>query len=159
MQNNPQLAKDELSLEQAVKLIQADTPSKATVDLQWLANNIDYIREFNNFRIPIARNATKGELAERMEMRRQHPGYRISPITITNSDAYVRIVDIYTKETLKKAIREAYRDHTKRELEVDKVYNKTTVFDPEHNTQSRVQVGKNEGTKKGEGLGNGEVTK
>lgn len=159
MQDNTQLAKDELSLEQATKLIQADTPSNATVDLQWLANNIDYIREFNNFRIPIARNATKEEIAERVEMRRQHPGYRVSPITITNADAYVRVKDIYTKEALKKVIREAYRDHTKRELETDKVHNKTTVFDPEHNTQSRVQSGKNEGTKKGEDLGNGEVTK
>ena len=159
MQNNPQLAKDELSLEQAVKLIQADTPSKATVDLQWLANNIDYIREFNNFRIPIARNATKEEIAERMEMRRQHPGYRPSAITITNPDAYVRVVDVYTKEALKKVIRDAFRDHTKRELEVDKVYNKTTVFDPEHNTQSRVQKSENPNTQKGEGLGDGEVTK
>lgn len=159
MQENNQLSRGEITLDQAIKLIQADTPSKATVDLQWLANNVDYIREFNNFRIPIARNATQAEIKERMKMRREHPGYRVSPITITNSDTYVKVVDVYTKEALKKVIREAYRDHTKRELETDKVHNKTTVYDPENNTQSRVQKGNNEGTKKGEDLGDGEVTK
>lgn len=156
---NTQLSPGELTLEQAVKLIKADTPSKATVDLDWMANNIDYIREFNNFRIPLARNATPEEIAERKLIRAQHPGYRVSPITVTNKEAYVKVVDVYTKETLKKVIREAFRDHTKRELEVDKVHNKTTVFDPEHNTQARVQVSKNPNTAKGEDLGSGEVTK
>ena len=156
---NTQLSPGELTLEQAVELIKKDTPSEATIDLTWMANNIDYIREFNNFRIPLARNATAEEIAERKKMRAQHPGFIVSPITVTNKDAYVKVVDVYTKETLKRAIKEAYRDHTKRELEVDKVHNKTTVFDPEHNTQARVQVSKNPNTEKGDNLGGGEVTK
>lgn len=154
--NNTQLPNGFIAMDQAIELIKKDTPSQATVDLDWMANNIDYIQEFKNFQIPLARNATQEEIDAQKQERLQHPGMRIRPIVITEK-AYVQINDVYEKEALKRAIRMAYKSHTGREVNVDKVHNKTTVFDPEHNSNSRPMVSKYENTEKGADLGRGEV--
>lgn len=154
--NNTQLPNGFITIDQAIELIKKDTPSQATVDLDWMTNNIDYIQEFKNFQIPLARNATQEEIDAQKQERLLHPGMRIRPIVITER-AYVQINDTYEKEALKRAIRMAYKDHTGREANVDKVHNKTTVFDPEHNSNSRPMVSKYKNTEKGEDLGRGEI--
>ena len=154
--NNVQLPNGFISLEKAIELIEKDTPSEATVDLDWMTNNIDYVQEFKNFQIPLARNATQEEIDKQMKERLIHPGIKIRPIVITER-AYVQINDTYEKEALKRAIRLAYKSHTGKDANIDKVHNKTTVFDPEHNTMSRPMVSKYQNTEKGASLGSGVV--
>lgn len=153
---NGQLSKGFITVEEAIKIINKDTREKATVDLDWMAKNIDYIQEFKNFQIPVARNATEEEIKEFIN---KFPGKKPSPITRLEP-LYVYISGSYEKETLKHAIREAWKSHVGKELKEVKTKNKTTVYDPDNNTLgqgSAIQVNPNPQTKAGDDLGRGEA--
>lgn len=153
---NGQLSKGFITLEEAINLINKDTREKAALDLDWMAKNIDYIQEFKNFQIPVARNATEAEIKERMA---KFPGRRPSPITRLEP-LYVYIASVYEKETLKHAIREAWKSRVGKELTEIKTKNRTTVYDPDHNTlgQGRaIQSNPNPQTQPGQDLGRGEI--
>lgn len=151
---NGQLSKGFIPVEKAVELIKKDTRSKATVDLDYMVKNIHYIQDNKNFRIPLARNATKEDIEAFKE---KFPGKRPRPITIVGS-VYVYVATPYEKELLKEAIRKAFKDHTDRDIDVNgKTYSKTTVQDDEHNAGSRLMANPNPTTKAGDDLGKGET--
>lgn len=151
---NGQLSKGFIPVEQAIALIKKDERDEAAVDLSYMANNINYIQEGKNFRIPLARNATEEDIKSFMA---RFPGRRPSPIVIVGS-VYVYIATAYEKEILRQAIREAFKERTNREIAAEgKVYNKTTVQDDEHNTGARLMKNPNPTTKAGDDLGRGET--
>lgn len=133
MQQNGQLTPGFITIDEAINLINKDTRDKATVDLAWMANNIDYINEFKNFQIPLMYSDEKG-YAHR------------------DGESYVYVATAYEKELLKHAIRQAYKTRTGREANVDKVHNRTTVYDPEYNTGSKITTSPNPNTEKGAAL-------
>lgn len=136
---NGQLSPGFITIDEAINLINKDTRDKATVDLAWMANNIDYINEFKNFRIPLMESDDNGFAHKK-------------------GNAYVYVATAYDKETLKHAIRVAYKARTGKEANVDAVHDRTTVYDPEHNTTSHIKKSPNPNTQKGAGLPmNGEV--
>lgn len=130
MQHNGQLAPGFITIDEAINLINKDTRDKATVDLDWMANNIDYVNEFKNFQIPLMDSDERGY------------AYR-------KGEAYVYVATAYEKEVLKHAIREAYRNRTGREANVDKVHDRTTVYDPENNSASKIVTSPHPNTEKG----------
>jgi len=130
---NGQLSPGFITIDEAINLINKDTRDKATVDLAWMANNIDYINEFKNFQIPLMYSDEQGYAHKKGE-------------------TYVYVATAYEKETLKHAIRQAYLKRTGKEANVDAVHNKTTVYDPEHNTTAHITKSPNPNTQKGDGL-------
>lgn len=151
---NGQLSKGFIPVEKAIELIKKDTRDNATVDLDFMVKNIHYIQDNKNFRIPLARTATKEDIEA---FRAKFPGKRPSPIVIVGS-VYVYISSAYEKESLKEAIRKAFKEHTNRDLDVNgKTYNKTTVQDDEHNSGARLMANPNPTTKAGDDLGKGET--
>lgn len=130
---NGQLSPGFITIDEAINLINKDTRDKATVDLAWMANNIDYINEFKNFQIPLMESDEKGYAHKK-------------------GKAYVYVATAYEKETLKHAIRTAYKNRTGRDANVDAVHDRTTVYDPEHNTTAHIKSSPNPNTQKGEGL-------
>ena len=130
---NGQLSPGFITIDEAINLINKDTRDVATVDLAWMANNIDYINEFKNFQIPLMYSDANGYAHKKGE-------------------TYVYVATAYEKESLKHAIREAYKNRTGRDADVNSVHNKTTVYDPEHNTSAKVMESPNPNTQKGEGL-------
>ena len=136
---NGKLSKGFIPVEQAIALINKDTRDEATVDLDWMANNRDYIQDNKNFRIPLMKS-DKRKIAH-------HIG-----------SVYVYISSSYEKEALKQAIREAFKKRTNRELDVNgKTYNKSTVQDDEYNAGARIVNNPNPTIKSGDDLGNGDT--
>lgn len=131
--HNGQLSPGFITIDDAIALINQDTRDKATVDLAWMANNIDYVNEFKNFQIPLMFSDDKGYAHRKGE-------------------TYVYVATAYEKEALRHAIREAYKKRTGRDADVNAVHDKTTVYDPEHNTSAKVMTSPNPNTKKDEGL-------
>lgn len=130
---NGQLSPGFITIDEAVKLIKKDTRKNATVDLAWMANNIDYINEFKNFQIPLMKSDEKGYAHK-------------------NGRVYVFVANSYDKEILKHAIRVAYKTRTGVEANVDAVHDRTTVYDPEHNTSSHIKKSPHPNTEKGAAL-------
>lgn len=139
---NGQLSQGFIPVDEAIKLINKDTRNKATVDLSWMIRNIHYIQENKNFRIPLMYSDEKGYA--------HHKG-----------NTYVYVADTFEKETLRHAIREAFKKRTGNDINPEKVVkNKTTVYDPENNTLgmgSAIQSNPNPQTKSGDILGKGEA--
>ena len=133
MQHNGQLSPGFITIDDAIALINKDTRNKATVDLAWMANNIDYINEFKNFQIPLMESDERGYAHKKGE-------------------TYVYVATAYDKELLKHAIREAYKARTGQDANVDKVRNRTTVYDPEYNTGSKITTSPSPNTEKGAAL-------
>lgn len=152
-----QLSNGFITIPEAIKIINSDKREDAAVDLDWMAKNIDWIQEFKNFKIPVARNITEEEIKDFME---KHPGKRPPAITLLEP-LYVYVASVYEKETLKHAIKEAWKARVGRELADIKTKNKTTVYDPEHNTLAQggtaIQFNPNPTTKAGDDLGRGET--
>lgn len=129
---NGQLSPGFITIDEAINLINKDTRDKATVDLEWMARNIDYINEFKNFQIPLMDTNERGAYKK--------------------GEAYVYVATAYEKEVLKHAIRSAYKNRTGNDANVDAVHDRTTVYDPEHNTTSHIKSSPHPNTEKGAGL-------
>lgn len=139
---NGQLSPGFIKVEDAINLIKQDTRDNATLDLDWMTKNIHYINENKNFRIPLMKSDA-------------------NKIAHHDGSTYVYIKDSYEKEMLRHAIRTAFRERTGRDINPEgTTHNKTTVYDPEHNTLSQggaIQTNPNPTTKLGDNLGNGEA--
>lgn len=136
---NGQLSKGFIPVDKAIELIKKDTRNKATVDLSWMANNRNYIQENKNFRIPL------------MESDKRGYAHRVGSV-------YVFISSAYEKESLKQAIRDAFKARTNIELNAEgETYNKSTVQDDEYNSKAEIVRNPNPTTKPGDDLGRGET--
>lgn len=151
---NGQLSKGFIPVQQAIKLIQKDTRDDAVVDLDYLANNISYIQDNKNFRIPLVRNANEDDIKA---FKAKYPGIRPRP-TVRVGSANVYIASAYEKEILRQAIKDAFKERTNREIASEgRTYNKTTVQDDENNAGARLMNNPNPTTKAGDDLGRGET--
>ena len=114
----PTLPKDFMSIADAVALINSDTRSDAKVDTKWLVNHIDWIEEKHNFRIPLMKTTADKKV-------------------VRTGSKYVEIGDEYDKVTLKRAIRDHYRDMVGHEYEKPTVKAVSSVADDEVGTGVR----------------------
>lgn len=114
----PTLPKDFMSIADAVALINSDTRSDAKVDTKWLVNHIDWIEEKHNFRIPLMKTTADKKV-------------------VRTGSKYVEIRDEYDKVTLKRAIRDHYRDMVGHEYERPTVKAVSSVADDEVGTGVR----------------------
>lgn len=114
----PTLPKDFMSIADAVALINSDTRSDAKVDTKWLVNHIDWIEEKHNFRIPLMKTTADKKV-------------------VRTGSKYVEIRDEYDKVTLKRAIRDHYRDMVGHEYEKPTVKAVSSVADDEVGTGVR----------------------
>lgn len=105
-----------ISVEDAIALIKADKRDDATVDLQFLANNLPYLRTKGIYNIRRMRTDEKGH-------------------AVRDGSSYVTIHTEYDRQILLKAIQDAFEERTKIHLNVENIgLNKvTTVVDEENN--------------------------
>lgn len=140
-----------ISVEDAVALIKTNTFKEPTVDIRWLVSHIDWIEEAHNFRIPKVRLITKEEYTKYME---DHHGRRPSELVTLGSE-FVPITTSYDKESLKKAIRDNYRDIVGHDYQEVHTRGITTVKDEETGNTERPRTTKKTIAKEGDLIGAG----
>lgn len=140
-----------VTVEDAVKLIESNTFDKPTVDIKYLVGHLDWVELAHNFRIPLVRLVTPEEYKELMK---RYPGRRPSELTRVK-DETVTLRTSYEVELLKKAIRDNYRDITKREYQGKNTRGITTVIDEEKGTDAAPRATKNTIAKEGSIIGSG----
>lgn len=131
MQNQYALPPGFISIEDAIKLIKKDTAKEATVDLKFLRNSFEWIQEKHNLTIPLLKTENG----------------RVKQVGYT----FVHVADKLQLELLKDAIRTAWRERTKKELDETPVRHITTARGgeagtsasgkPEVNMMGRAKVG------------------
>lgn len=121
----PALPKGFISIEEAVELINSDSREEAKVDIKWLVGHVDWIEEAHNFRIPLARQATKEEYTKFIS---NHPAAKFDGLIHLGSK-FVQIMNSYDKEVMKKAIRDHYRDLVGHEYQAQNVRAVSSVAD------------------------------
>lgn len=150
MNNNP-LPKDFIDINEAVALINSDKRDDAKVNTQWMAEHIDHIEEYRNFRIPLVRFATESEIEKKMRM---YPGRRPSYLVDIGSK-WVHINTSYEKELLKETIRKHFRDTSGRDFIKSNTRGVSTVMDEETGSNERPRRTKKTIAKEGETIGAG----
>lgn len=133
----PTLPKGFISIQEAVTLINSDTRSDAKVDTKWLVSHIDWIEEAHNFRIPLMKTTSDKKV-------------------VKIGSKYVEIRDAYDRETMKRAIRDHYRDMVGHEYEAPKVRAVSSVVDDEVAAGARPRKSKSI-AKEGQTIGTGET--
>lgn len=133
----PTLPKGFISIQEAVTLINSDTRSDAKVDTKWLVSHIDWIEEKHNFRIPLMKTTSDKKV-------------------VKTGSKYVEIRDAYDKESLKRAIRDHYRDMVGHEYSAPVVRATSTVADDEVGSGVRPRKSKPI-AKEGQIIGTGET--
>lgn len=108
----PTLPKGFISIEEAVDLINSDTRADAKVDTKWLVSHVDWIEEAHNFRIPLMKTTSDK---------------KVVPI----GSRFVEVRDAFERETLKRAIRNHYRDMVGHEYNAPVVRAMSSVADDE----------------------------
>lgn len=132
MQSDQNLLPGFISIEDAIALIKKDERDDATVDLQFLANNIPYMKVKQTYNI---------RLMKTIDGRATRTG-----------TAYVIIHTEYDRQILLKAIREAFEARTNIQLNVENIgiNHVTSMIDqekqatdprPRSNAESTVKVG------------------
>lgn len=135
MEQQRRLANGFITVEEAIELIKQDTRDKAVVDLQFLTNNIPFLKVKQNYNIRLLKTLDDGRV-------------------VYNGERYVTIMSNYEKEILKKAILDAFAVSTGKQLDADNygINRITTVVEgegqtvqnvgrPQVNTTSTVKVG------------------
>lgn len=133
----PTLPKGFISIQEAVELINSDTRANAKVDTKWLVSHIDWIEVAHNFRIPLLKTTANKEIEK-------------------IGSKYVEIRDAYDRETMKRAIRDHYRDMVGREYAAPTVRAVSSVVDDEVAGGARPRKSKPI-AKEGQTIGTGET--
>lgn len=139
MQPNMPQGNDFITVEEAIKLIQSDTREDAKVDLQFMVNNIPYLKPKQLFNIRLLKTTEDGKV-------------------VRNGTLYVRIMSKYDKEVMLRALQDAYNARTgilvdpdsyglnRVSTTIDEEKGKTTA-QPRGNTESKIgfrdQIGDN----------------
>ena len=95
-----------VTVDEAVELIKTNTFEVPTVDIKYLAKNLDWVEVAHNFRIPKVRLITKEEYKEALERR---PGKRPNEL-IRKGSVTVTVRTAYEAELIKKTIKDVYRE-------------------------------------------------
>lgn len=105
MQPTTNLMPGFVTIETAIALIKKDKREEATVDLQFLANNIPYMKVKQVYNIRLMKTITDKKTGQRKAVR--------------NGSVYVTIATEYDRQILLKAISDAFEERTKIQLNVD----------------------------------------
>lgn len=105
MQNNQPLPPGFIPVEDAIALIRADKREDATVDLQFLVNNLPYLQTKHNYNIRRLKTVTDEKTGQRG--------------TVRAGTSYVHIATDYDREILRRAIQEAFEARTSIKLRED----------------------------------------
>lgn len=138
MQTNIPTGPDFISAEELVKLIQLDKPDDAKVDIQFMVNNIPYLRVNQLFNVRLLKTTPEGKVER-------------------DGTLYARIMNDYDKAIVLKALQDVYNSRTgilvnPAELGINKV---TTAIDEEKGkTTAQPQINKESSIVVGEKLGN-----
>lgn len=137
MQNN--LSPGFISVEEAVKLIASDTRSNPVVDVNFMLNNIPFLRVNGNFNIKLLRRNEKGAVVE-------------------NGSKFVQIANEWELAQLKHAIVEKKKELTGKDIDPETIGVRamTTAIDEETNPQGRLSVNDKPMTKFGDPTTTGE---
>lgn len=121
-----------IPVEDAIALIKRDTIEQPTVDLQFLANNIPYMKAKQTYNIRLMKADSNGR-------------------AVRNGSVYVILQTEYDRQILLKAIQDAFETRTKIKLNVENIGLKqvTTMVDeakggqalPRYNGGSEVKAG------------------
>lgn len=93
MQSNTPTGPDFISAEDLVKLIQTDRPDDAKVDIQFMVNNIPYLKVKQLFNVRLLK---------------QNPNKGI----VRDGTLYARIMNDYDKQIVLKALQDVYNERT-----------------------------------------------
>lgn len=132
MQPNNNLMPGFITVEDAIALIKKDKRDDATVDLQFLANNIPYMKVKQNYNIRLMKT--------------------VNGRAVRNGSVYVTLYTEYDRQILLKAIQDAFEERTKLKLDVENIglSRVTTMVDeekgasdgrPRTNAESTVKAG------------------
>lgn len=145
MQNNPQSRPGFIPVEEAIALIKKDRRDDAVVDLQFLVNNLPYLRAKHVYNIRLLKTI----IDEKTKI----------PKVVRNGSVYVSLANDYDVQILARAITEAFQERTNIQVNFDEpgVNKITTAIDEEknivdptlrvanpalrNNTESKTQVG------------------
>lgn len=111
-----------ITVEDAVALIKKDKRDDATVDLQFLANNIPYMKVKQNYNIRLMKT--------------------VDGRAVRNGSLYVTLYTEYDRQILLKAIQDAFEERTKIKLDIENIgINRvTSMIDEEQSiTDARVR--------------------
>ena len=124
MQNNQPLPSGFITVEDAIALIQKDRRDDATVDLQFLVNNIPYLQTKRTYGIRLMKTVEDEKTKRRKAVRA--------------GTSYVTLQTDYDKQVLLRAITDAYKERTNIALSEDSfgVNHVTTMIDQETGTTS-----------------------
>lgn len=126
MQNNANLPKGFITVEDAVELIKKSTRKVPVVDMDYIRDSYNWIETGKNFRIPLIRMLTEEEYIE--ASKRPNRTGRV-PDTEHTGDANVYVATNYEKELLKKTIDDKYQELTGHEYRKANVRGVSTVAD------------------------------
>lgn len=137
MQNNQPLPPGFIPVEDAIAIIKADKRDDATVDLQFLVNNLPYLKAKHRYNIRLLKTVKDEKTGQ--------------PKVVRNGTTYVFLPTEYDVQILYRAIAEAYEDRTKIKLaEGDAGVNHlTTMIDEENGLSERIRTNMNADTKYG----------
>lgn len=109
-----------ISVDDALKLINAHSATNTTVDIRFLVTNVDYLQVSRNFTIKLMENQ----------------GGKDVPAGTTA----VQVLTTLEREQLREAIKQAFKRVSGRELNLNVVpiHKKSTVVDPEKNPKGQV---------------------
>lgn len=121
MQNNRPLPNGFIPVEEAIALIKKDKREEAVVDLQFMVNNLPYLRVKHHFNIRLLKTVEDEKTHQRKVVR--------------NGTLYVNLPTEYEVQILAKAITEAYAERTKIQLNYEQpgVNKITAMIDEEKN--------------------------
>ena len=128
-----------ISVEDAIKLIESDTRTNATVDADFLFRNIPFLRVDGNYTI----------------RKLKHENGKV----VEDGETFVHIDSDYHRAMLEHCIVEHYKQATGRDIDPSQIGIKrlSTTVDDEQNPQGRITRNKSSKTKVGDSLQSGTV--
>lgn len=138
MQNSQPLPPGFVTIEDAIALIKADRRDNAVVDLQFLVNNLPYLRTKGHYNIRLLKTV-EGE---------KSGGKKV----VRNGSVNVFVATDYDKQILQRAIVDAFKERTTIELDVDNpgVNHITSTVDEEKGGTAQVRPNMEASTKAGD---------
>lgn len=128
MQNKSAVPTGYISVQEAIELIKRDKRDNATVDLSFMARNFHWISLNHTFNIPLMKHVNGKAVS----------AGRTGVVLTSNLDL----------ELFKQAIRDAYRERTKREIDEEPVHHITTARGGETGTSKSGNPEETEGRAK-----------
>lgn len=140
MQNSQTLPPGFVAIEDAIVLIKADRRDKAVVDLQFLVNNLPYLRTKGHYNIRLLKTVEDEKTGGKKVVR--------------NGSVNVFVATDYDKQILQRAIVDAFKERAGIEINVDNpgVNHITSTVDEEKGSMAQVRPNLDASTKAGDAI-------